>query len=179
MSPEAGLYSMWRCTIWAIQIVIPTEPFIHQALLLFCYTHYELRLFPPQKPVGYQPCEEVWWVQAFPTTSGQAHQQVWRSCHWYAWLASTDLVPSIMLILMVDNKTGGGMFGLTTALKLHEQGKRTVVLEAHRLGMGVGGYSTAKLCSLQRIMFSIIQSKFSDDLVQSYGKMNQEGTPLF
>ncbi len=83
-----------------------------------------------------------------------------------------------MLILMVDNETGGGMFGLTTALKLHEQGKRTVVLEAHRVGMGVGGYSTAKLCSLQRIMFSIIQSKFSGDMVQSYGKMNQEGTPL-
>lgn len=69
------------------------------------------------------------------------------------------------------------MFGLTAALKLHEEGKRAVVLEAHRVGMGVGGFSTAKLCSLQRNVFSIIQSKFGDDVVKSYGHMSQEGTP--
>jgi glycine/D-amino acid oxidase-like deaminating enzyme len=67
------------------------------------------------------------------------------------------------------------MFGLTAALKLHEEGKKPVVLEAHRVGMGVGGYSTAKLCSLQRNVFSIIQSKLGDDVVKAYGNMSQEG----
>ena len=70
------------------------------------------------------------------------------------------------------------MFGLTTALKLHEAGKKTAVLEAHRVGMGVGGFSSAKLCSLQRNSFGIIQSKHGDDMVKSYGRMSQEGTPL-
>jgi glycine/D-amino acid oxidase-like deaminating enzyme/nitrite reductase/ring-hydroxylating ferredoxin subunit len=69
---------------------------------------------------------------------------------------------------------GAGMFGLTAALKLHEEGKKPVVLEAHRVGMGVGGYSTAKLCSLQRNVFSIIQSKLGDDVVKAYGNMSQE-----
>jgi glycine/D-amino acid oxidase-like deaminating enzyme/nitrite reductase/ring-hydroxylating ferredoxin subunit len=69
---------------------------------------------------------------------------------------------------------GAGMFGLTTALKLHEEGKRPVVLEAHRVGMGVGGFSTAKLCSLQRNMFTLLHDKFGDDMVKPYGRMNQE-----
>lgn len=73
---------------------------------------------------------------------------------------------------------GAGVFGLATALKLHEAGKKTVVLEAHRVGMGVGGYSTAKLCSLQRSMYSIIGSKFGEDVVKAYGSMSQEGTHL-
>ncbi|ELR20264.1 FAD dependent oxidoreductase [Acanthamoeba castellanii str. Neff] len=71
---------------------------------------------------------------------------------------------------------GAGMFGLTTALKLRERGVSVVVIEAHRVGMGVGGFSTAKLCSLQRTMFSLIRGKFDDDVVKAYGAMNQEGT---
>jgi 2-polyprenyl-6-methoxyphenol hydroxylase-like FAD-dependent oxidoreductase len=67
------------------------------------------------------------------------------------------------------------MFGLTTALKLKEKGVNVAVIEAFRVGMGVGGFSTAKLCSLQRTMFTQIRSKFDDDVVRAYGTMNQEG----
>jgi glycine/D-amino acid oxidase-like deaminating enzyme len=64
---------------------------------------------------------------------------------------------------------------LATALKLREAGKNVVIIEAHRVGMGVGGFSTAKLCSLQRTAFSQIGSKFGEDVVKAYARMNQEG----
>ncbi|KAJ3200769.1 40s ribosomal protein L44e, partial [Clydaea vesicula] len=70
---------------------------------------------------------------------------------------------------------GAGWLGLNTALKLHEQGKKIIVLEAGKIASSsVAAHSTAKVSSQHQILFGTLKSKHGLHLTQMYGKMNEE-----
>ncbi len=70
---------------------------------------------------------------------------------------------------------GAGITGLTTALLLARAGQRVLVLEAHRVGSGTTGRSTAKLSLLQGTRLSSIRSRHPAATVGRYVQANNEG----
>lgn len=55
---------------------------------------------------------------------------------------------------------GGGITGLTTALRLQEAGKRCVVIEAHHIGFGTTGGTTAHVNTMLDTPYHTIESDF-------------------
>jgi len=70
---------------------------------------------------------------------------------------------------------GAGWFGLNTAIKLHEMGKKVIVLESNEVGINsVASWSTAKATSLHQVRLSKIASKHGSNTLNLYCKMNEE-----
>jgi len=70
---------------------------------------------------------------------------------------------------------GGGWFGLNTALKLHEQGKSVVVLEADKVPTSsVAAWSTGKISSQHQIKLSKLLDKHGESTTKLYSQSNQE-----
>ncbi len=55
---------------------------------------------------------------------------------------------------------GGGITGLTTALRLQEAGKRCIVVEAHQIGFGTTGGTTAHINTMLDTPYHTIESDF-------------------
>ncbi len=55
---------------------------------------------------------------------------------------------------------GGGITGLSTALRLQEAGKRCVVIEAHQIGFGTTGGTTAHINTMLDTPYHTIESDF-------------------
>src|SRR5690606_22491344 len=55
---------------------------------------------------------------------------------------------------------GGGITGLSTALRLQEAGKRCIVLEAHQIGFGTTGGTTAHINAMLDSPYHTIESGF-------------------
>jgi glycine/D-amino acid oxidase-like deaminating enzyme/nitrite reductase/ring-hydroxylating ferredoxin subunit len=70
---------------------------------------------------------------------------------------------------------GGGIVGVTAALRLQEEGAKVALLEARRIGAGATGYTTAKLSSLHGTIYSQLAKRFDDDVLRAYGEMNEAG----
>lgn len=70
---------------------------------------------------------------------------------------------------------GAGFTGLTTALLLAAEGRSVVVLEAHTVGTGASGATTAKVSVLQGIRLSTIRSRHGLDTARAYADANQYG----
>ena len=68
---------------------------------------------------------------------------------------------------------GGGITGLTTALLLAQGGVSVVVVEAHRVGTGTTGYTTAKVTSLHSLIYASLIKQQGRDKAQLYGQANQ------
>lgn len=68
---------------------------------------------------------------------------------------------------------GGGIVGVTTALLLHEAGRRVVVLEADRIGHGVTGHTTAKVTSQHGLMYASLRSRHGAEVARLYGEANE------
>ena len=49
---------------------------------------------------------------------------------------------------------GAGITGLVTALLLQREGLGVTVIDQHRVGAGVTGYTTGKLSSLHQLVYS-------------------------
>jgi glycine/D-amino acid oxidase-like deaminating enzyme/nitrite reductase/ring-hydroxylating ferredoxin subunit len=65
---------------------------------------------------------------------------------WQGTAARTACLPTLQTDLKVDVAiVGGGIAGLTTALRLVEAGKRVAILEAHKVGDGASSHSTGNL----------------------------------
>lgn len=58
---------------------------------------------------------------------------------------------------------GGGITGITTALLLQKSGKRCVVVEAHNIGFGTTGGTTAHLNTFMDTSYAQIAKNFSDE----------------
>lgn len=73
---------------------------------------------------------------------------------------------------------GGGITGLTSALLLARAGRSVVLLEAHRLGFGTTGRSTAKLTLLQGARLAEVRSRHDDEVLRSYVAANRAAADL-
>jgi glycine/D-amino acid oxidase-like deaminating enzyme/nitrite reductase/ring-hydroxylating ferredoxin subunit len=63
---------------------------------------------------------------------------------------------------------GGGIAGLTTALRLKREGASVAVLEARQVGTGVTGCTSAKVTALQSTMLSTITSRHGSATASIY-----------
>ena len=70
---------------------------------------------------------------------------------------------------------GGGIIGVTAALRLAGDGARVALLEARHIGAGATGYTTAKLSSLHAMTYSQLASTYDDDVARAYGRLNEAG----
>lgn len=70
---------------------------------------------------------------------------------------------------------GGGIVGVTAALRLASEGASVALLEARTLGAGATGYTTAKVTSLHGLTYSRLGSSLGDRAAQVYGEANEAG----
>lgn len=70
---------------------------------------------------------------------------------------------------------GGGICGLTAALKLAEEGRSVVVLEARQVGRQVTGRSTGKVTLQHRLIYAELVETYGRALAKAYADANQEG----
>jgi len=70
---------------------------------------------------------------------------------------------------------GAGWFGLNTALKLHEHGRKVLLLEGGKVASSsVASWSTAKVTSQHRIKYSSLAHKHGKETAQLYYQANHE-----
>ena len=69
---------------------------------------------------------------------------------------------------------GAGIVGVSTAWKLQEQGKKVIILEANRVAQGTTGYTSAKITSMHKIKYSVVEGKFNTEAAKLYGKANED-----
>lgn len=70
---------------------------------------------------------------------------------------------------------GAGIVGLTTALRLCEEGREVVVLEGLRVGGQVTGRSTAKMTTQHALIYRHLIDTLGLDLAQAYADANRAG----
>jgi glycine/D-amino acid oxidase-like deaminating enzyme/nitrite reductase/ring-hydroxylating ferredoxin subunit len=70
---------------------------------------------------------------------------------------------------------GGGLAGLCTALRLHEDGRRVAVVEADRIGRRTTGHSTAKITALQGTTYSSISKGKGGEAAALYAAASTAG----
>jgi glycine/D-amino acid oxidase-like deaminating enzyme/nitrite reductase/ring-hydroxylating ferredoxin subunit len=82
--------------------------------------------------------------------------------------ARSDLVCEVAVI-------GGGIVGVTSALRLAREGAHVALLEARRIGAGATGYTTAKISSLHGLTYSKLESSLGGRTARIYGEANETG----
>jgi glycine/D-amino acid oxidase-like deaminating enzyme/nitrite reductase/ring-hydroxylating ferredoxin subunit len=70
---------------------------------------------------------------------------------------------------------GAGFTGLTAALALARAGARVVVLDAHEVGAGVSGHTTAKITSLHQLVYAELRGRFGGDGARAYAAAQETG----
>ncbi|MFC8384515.1 FAD-dependent oxidoreductase [Nocardia sp. NPDC057272] len=94
------------------------------------------------------------------------------------WLAGTPRPTRLPLAGDIEVDTvviGAGIVGLTTALRLAEQGREVVVLEARQIGAVTTGASTAKISLLQGTRAQAIARRHGIAVLSTYLAANQAG----
>lgn len=69
---------------------------------------------------------------------------------------------------------GGGITGLTTGLFLQQQGKKCLIAEAHNIGFGTTGGTTAHLNTMLDTTYPEIESAFSEDVAKQIANATKE-----
>jgi glycine/D-amino acid oxidase-like deaminating enzyme/nitrite reductase/ring-hydroxylating ferredoxin subunit len=69
---------------------------------------------------------------------------------------------------------GGGIVGLTTALRLKEAGLKVAVVDARRIAEGVSGYTTAKLTALHGVRLHQLLDAHGEATARAYAEANAE-----
>ncbi|HEY8690464.1 MAG TPA: FAD-binding oxidoreductase, partial [Chitinophagaceae bacterium] len=71
----------------------------------------------------------------------------------------TDEVFDVLIV-------GGGITGITTALQLQKAGKKCILAEAHTIGFGTSGGTTAHLNTFMDNSYAQIAKDFGEDNAQ-------------
>ncbi|PSJ60055.1 FAD-dependent oxidoreductase [Kumtagia ephedrae] len=70
---------------------------------------------------------------------------------------------------------GGGIVGLTTALRLCEQGRSVILLEALKIGGQVTGRSTAKITTQHALIYRYLMETLGREAAKTYAEANGAG----
>jgi glycine/D-amino acid oxidase-like deaminating enzyme len=111
----------------------------------------------------------------------QQLEQQYEGGHQSLWLATSersDYAPLDGDVTVDVAVIGGGIAGLTTALRLKEEGKRVAVIEAGRIVEGVTAYTTAKITSLHGLIYDHLARTFDAETAQLYAQANQTAVGL-
>ena len=73
---------------------------------------------------------------------------------------------------------GGGMTGITTGLLLQKAGKQVMIAEAHNIGFGTTGGTTAHLNTFMEVPFSKLIKKFGEDNAKLVSKAASQALDL-
>ncbi len=73
---------------------------------------------------------------------------------------------------------GGGITGITTALQLQKAGKKCILAEAHTIGFGTSGGTTAHLNTFMDNSYANIEKDFGEDNAQLVAKVAREALEL-
>ncbi len=69
---------------------------------------------------------------------------------------------------------GGGITGLTTALRLAEAGRTVVLVDQNAIGSGTTGHSSAKVTSQHAITYAPLLARYGQDALRAYAGANEE-----
>jgi glycine/D-amino acid oxidase-like deaminating enzyme/nitrite reductase/ring-hydroxylating ferredoxin subunit len=87
--------------------------------------------------------------------------------------------PATLYPTLAENTTadvvvvGAGITGLTTAFLLKKAGLKVVLIEADRVCSGVTGHTTAKISSLQQLIYADLASSQGEDAARTFAMANQ------
>ncbi len=70
---------------------------------------------------------------------------------------------------------GGGIAGITTAILLKRAGLTVALLDARRIVTRTTGYTTAKITSLHRLIYTHVIDRFGSAKARQYAEANQAG----
>jgi len=68
---------------------------------------------------------------------------------------------------------GGGIVGVTTALKLKERGESVALLERDRIVLGVTGHTTAKVTALHGLIYDYLTEHVGEEQASLYAEANE------
>ena len=94
---------------------------------------------------------------------------------WAATGPTTDYPPLDASIEADVLVVGAGITGLVTALLLQREGLGVTVIDQHRVGAGVTGYTTGKLSSLHQLVYSELSNTFGVEGARTYAEANEAG----
>ena len=92
---------------------------------------------------------------------------------WLATTPTTDYEPLAGGLSVDVAVVGGGITGLTAALRLKEAGRDVAVVESDRIVEGATGYTTAKLTSQHGLIYDFLRSKFGRESARQYARANE------
>jgi len=97
-----------------------------------------------------------------------AHEPIWidRS-------ESTDYDPLDGGLDVDVAVVGGGIVGVTTALKLKERGKSVALIERDRILLGVTGHTTAKVTALHGLIYDYLTENVGEEQARLYAEANE------
>lgn len=87
--------------------------------------------------------------------------------------------PKLEQELSIDTAIiGGGIFGITSALLLKENGVEVALFEGNQLGYGATGATTAKVTSQHGLIYQDINSAYGEDKAKLYAQANEAAIKL-
>jgi glycine/D-amino acid oxidase-like deaminating enzyme/nitrite reductase/ring-hydroxylating ferredoxin subunit len=92
---------------------------------------------------------------------------------WLATTPTTDYAPLEEGLDVDVAVVGGGITGLTAAIRLTEAGRDVAVIEADRVVTGATGYTTAKLTSQHGLIYDYLTSAFDRETARKYARANE------
>ena len=70
---------------------------------------------------------------------------------------------------------GARIVGVLAALQLRREGRDVVLIDKHRVGTGVTGYTTAKISSLHQLVYGQLRSRLGEETARAYAAANEAG----
>ena len=71
---------------------------------------------------------------------------------------------------------GAEIMGITRALQLRREGRDVVLIDKHRVGTGVTGYTTAKISSLHQLVYGQLRVRgLGEETARAYAAANEAG----
>lgn len=103
-----------------------------------------------------------------------ANKSLWQN-NMLAYQPKHNIIPIQKFDVLV---VGGGITGITTALLLQKSGKKVVLAEAHNIGFGTTGGTTAHLNTLLDTPYNLIAKNFNAEAAEQVATLSAQAINL-